>query len=155
MNIIWIEKKLLKAVILSRKTQKASNVRKVSQKTVYPITQKSKFCKSSFGHHLQLLQKSLLAHGLERSRKKFLFFIFHKKVWSTWQNILLCKDVLSVVSHLFLQKYFSGRKSHAFLLLASYALFLYEWNEKMGPTHNIFLNPKDLAQTSTAIGWKK
>ena len=25
----------------------------------------------------------------------------------------------------------------------------------MGPTHNIFLNPKDLAQTSTAIGWKK
>ena len=119
-------------------------------KTLYRIAQISKFCKSPFAHHLQLLQKSLLAHGLERSWKKFLFF--RKKFWSTWQNILLCKDALSVVSHIFLQKYFSGRKNHASLLLASYALFLHEWIEKMGPTHNI--HPKDLAQTSTAIGWK-
>ena len=43
-------------------------------KTLYRIAQISKFCKSPFAHHLQLLQKSLLAHGLERSRKKFLFF---------------------------------------------------------------------------------
>ena len=82
------------------------------------------------------------------------FFFFYKKVWLTWQNILLRQDVLSVVLHLFLQKFLSGRKSQEFLLPASYALFLYEWIKKMETTHNIFLNPKDFAQTSTSAGWK-
>ena len=78
---------------------------------------------------------------------------------STIVLVLQANRLSKCASHpkddLFLQKYFSGRKSHAFLLLASYVLFLYEWTKKVGPTHNIFLNPKDLAQTSAAIGWKK
>ena len=138
---------------MSKKIQRANNVRKVTQKQYILL-----FKKVNFVHHLLHIICSCFRnhclHMVLRDPGRNSFF-FCKKVWSTWQNILLCKDVLSVVSHLFLQKYFSGRKSHAFLLLASYALFLYEWNEKMGPTHNIFLNPKDLAQTSTAIGWKK
>ena len=37
------------------------------------LLKKVNFVKVLFAHHLQLLQRSLLANGLERSRNKFLF----------------------------------------------------------------------------------
>ena len=82
---------------------------------MYPITHKSKFCKSSFVP-LQMLQKSLLSHGLERSCEKIHFFC--KSVWSTWHDILLRQDVLLVVLHLFLQKFFylKEKVTHFFYL---------------------------------------
>ena len=95
----------------------------------------------------------MFAHGLERSWEKLNFFL--KIVWLIWQNILLYSVILHVVLHLFFHKLFSGRKNHAFILLASYPLLLYEWIEKIETTQNIFLNPKSLAQTFKAIDWKK
>ena len=44
-------------VILSRKIQKGNKFRKVLQKLYILFLKKSKFCKSSFAHHLELLQK--------------------------------------------------------------------------------------------------
>ena len=44
-----------------------------THKNWMPYSQKRKSCRNSF-ESLQLLQKSLLTHGLERSCDKFLFY---------------------------------------------------------------------------------
>ena len=44
-----------------------------THKNWMPYSQKRKSCRNSF-ESLQLLQKSLLTHGLERSWDKFLFY---------------------------------------------------------------------------------
>ena len=89
-------------------------------KTVHPITQKRKIYNSFSSHHLKLLQKSLLAHGLERSRKKII--LFSQKVLIDLTEYPLMQGCL--VCSIALRKHFSRRKSHTFLLLGSYALFL-------------------------------
>ena len=66
-------------------------------KTVYSITQKSRFCKSSVAHHLQLPQKSLPPYGLEKSWEKFLFLLkglIHLPEYPLMPGCLACSIAL-------------------------------------------------------------
>ena len=146
------QKNLLRTVILSRKIQRANNVCKVTQK-LYILLLK----KVNFEHHLLHIIcncfRNHCLHMVLRDPGRNSFFFLQKGLidlteYPLIQECLVCSITLTSSKVFFWEK--KSRISSTWLLC-----IVFVWmNQKMGPTFNIFLSPKDLAQTSTVIGWK-
>ena len=133
--------------ILSNKIQKANNVWKDSQKLYILLLKKANFVEV-----LLNLSRYHCSHMVLKILEEIQFLFAKSFGW--FDRISSCTSIycLQYCTYFFIM--FPGRKSHTFFLLVSYPLLLYEWIGKIKTTHIIFLNPKSLAQTFTAIGWK-